>query len=156
MWHKRVTCVYTDFILDKDSLVKFGHLVEGSPEVSSLYTEIENNEMPPGEALSQNDKILINNWITALGGLTERIVYEDVYDQIIENQCLSCHSGATPAGDIPLTTQEELTATVWVGFPEGSLIYDSVVQERMPKDPDPKLTEEQIELLYNWIKGGAL
>lgn len=83
--------------------------------------------------------------------------------QILQAQCLSCHSGQSPRGGLDLTTRER-----FMEGGEAGLIYDSaspaesrllklVTHSEEPGMPfkRPKLAPSQIKILTAWIKAGA-
>jgi mono/diheme cytochrome c family protein len=139
-------------ILDVEKLKASGYVVPGSPGVSRLYTEIASGEMPPSGGLSDAERDLIYRWIVALGTSQKKIFFAEVNSQILVPHCVSCHGAS---GGISLETYAQVRTTLLEGDPLGSLIYDAVVQERMPKNTTP-LSADQKKLLFDWIKGGAL
>jgi mono/diheme cytochrome c family protein len=77
---------------------------------------------------------------------------------ILQSQCVSCHKPPFPDGLIDLTTYKAIRAKsklVVVGDPEKSKLWTSIKSNDMPQKANP-LTALQKQLIYNWIKGGAL
>ncbi len=93
-------------------------------------------------------------------------VFEKQIRPMIVDQCFSCHGGdvKSPMGGLRLNSRAALLkggihgAAIVVGSPESSLLIKAVKHgagvSAMP--PSGKLTTEQIKLLSDWIRNGAV
>jgi len=88
---------------------------------------------------------------------------------ILTQNCISCHNPAKIArsGQLDQTTLDGLLKGGWSGpaivpgKPEESLLIkrvrgDDPAEDTMPPPPNPKLNEEQIKALEQWIRDGAV
>ncbi len=79
----------------------------------------------------------------------------------IRGKCLSCHSGSKPAHHLDLSTYEKIVKNSHLppllvpGKPEDSVLYTSCAKGEMPKGGGAKLTQQELNALYDWIKEGA-
>lgn len=101
-------------------------------------------------------------------GLSEvelRPTYLSIYENILKassarGKCLACHAGPKPAHHLDLSTYEKIVKNnhlpplIVPGKPEKSALYQSCADGKMPKG-GPKLTEQELNALYDWIKEGA-
>ena len=91
----------------------------------------------------------------------ERSVKFDQVSQILSRHCLSCHNEIDREGDFSLQTSDSLMESGYVEAGDRSSHLLSVVgggdgeAATMPKDAEP-LTEQQIDLLSEWIAAGAV
>ena len=101
-----------------------------------------------------------------------QVDYHSSIQPIFNNHCLNCHQYPIRAGALELDTYENLmlgesnNGPVVIPFnPDSSILYrvllrDSVIVPnepiccRMPKDAPP-LSQNTIDLIYNWIEEGA-
>lgn len=74
---------------------------------------------------------------------------------IISAKCSSCHSGASAAGGIDLSTYEKImkSGTVVPGNPDSSSFYLSVARGSMP--PGASLAASDVTRIRDWIASGA-
>jgi uncharacterized membrane protein len=93
-------------------------------------------------------------------------IYADMVQPILQAKCMSCHNSQKAKGELIMETQEMLLK----GGKDGKL-WDSTQNDfgllmqrihlpptskkHMPPDGKPQLTEEEAQILYYWIKGGA-
>src|SRR5215469_10874403 len=79
---------------------------------------------------------------------------------ILKANCAGCHGDSVKMKELNLTTEEsvlkgsESGPVVVPGKPEESLLYKKVRDGSMPMGK-PHLSEQQIETILSWIKGGA-
>ncbi|MBL7761886.1 MAG: chitobiase/beta-hexosaminidase C-terminal domain-containing protein [Chitinophagaceae bacterium] len=101
-----------------------------------------------------------------IAAFEDAIVYKDMVEPILESKCMSCHNSNKAKGELIMETKELLLK----GGKEGKL-WDStkadlgLMMERihlpenekkhMPPAGKPQLTNEEIVVLYSWIKSGA-
>ena len=93
-----------------------------------------------------------------------RVTYEQVRDQVLQPHCALCHGSNPGAGGVNVLALDAMLANTGLIVPGNSLI--SRLSERvspeagsrqMPPQPRfPALTAAEIELVKNWIDGGAL
>ncbi|HUP10702.1 MAG TPA: FN3 associated domain-containing protein [Niastella sp.] len=98
--------------------------------------------------------------------LEDAIVYADMVQPILEVKCNSCHNDQKKKGDLILTS----TAALLKGGKNGAL-WDTTEQnfglllqrihlpesakKHMPPKGKPQLTDDEEQVLYQWIKSGA-
>lgn len=103
--------------------------------------------------------------ITELLEKPEVIVFDDVKRLVIDSSCVSCHnSSSDKRSGVDLSTYEALFGensrkTVVSFDPKVSLFYETLIVEsgtrHMPPRNKPQLSEEQKNLVFQWIKNGA-
>jgi hypothetical protein len=82
---------------------------------------------------------------------------------LLQQRCVSCHHEAKKRGGLDLTVREKMLAggdtgpALVVGAADKSLLIELVTgaDAKMPKQ-GPKLTKEEIDVLRQWIDGGAV
>jgi uncharacterized membrane protein len=137
----------------------------------------------PAPALTQEQLGLLNAWIEAgapqdsgaEGGTPVPAPlepnFESIKSHILEVKCLSCHSPGKPVARIPLVTRDDLLNSpldiVVPGNADESGIILAVTNKnpgkRMPPESDEQgdatgfspLSENEIQILKNWINNGA-
>ncbi len=93
-------------------------------------------------------------------------VYADMVQPILQAKCMSCHNAQKAKGELVMETKELFLK----GGKDGKL-WDSTQNDlgllmqrvhlppqskkHMPPQGKPQLTDEEIEVLYHWIKSGA-
>ncbi len=86
------------------------------------------------------------------------VVLADVTD-IIDRNCISCHSGLTAPAGLDLSTDFCGTVLdgriVAAGNPEASLLYLRMRSTSDPMPPTGRLSEDAVETVWNWISEGA-
>ena len=82
--------------------------------------------------------------------------YSAIYASIFKPQCVRCHSGAKPLGNIDLDSYNAVMAAqiVTPKDPLQSKLYLATFSAEMPPK-GPSLTDEKLTLIYEWIKKGA-
>ncbi|NML40076.1 cytochrome C [Chitinophaga sp. G-6-1-13] len=98
--------------------------------------------------------------------LEKALVYEHLVKPVLEEKCMNCHNAGKAKGGLSMELPQQLLA----GGKSGKLFIPgnpaiSLMMERlhlpaedkkhMPPAGKPQLTEEEVALLYYWIKGGA-
>jgi hypothetical protein len=95
------------------------------------------------------------------------VVFDDVIKPIFENKCFSCHGEGNIKGGLALDNTTALldggkTGPLFVkGNPAISLLIHRIHlpdndKKHMPPKAKSQLTEEEMTLLYAWIRSGAL
>ena len=94
-------------------------------------------------------------------GLPLKATWAAVFDNIIIEKCLECHSPGGNGAKSPLTSWQEIIDSplelVLPGNPEDSGLYLAVTrtdEKRMPSKGAP-LSSEELHAIYQWIKDGA-
>jgi mono/diheme cytochrome c family protein len=77
--------------------------------------------------------------------------YTKVRADILTPHCFICHGG----GNHDFSTYNGLKTVVVAGKPENSQLYLEVNSGAMPRGGQ-KLSTDEIKLIYDWIKAGAL
>lgn len=96
----------------------------------------------------------------------EAYAFQDVVLPVLENKCGSCHSSANKKGNLSLVDTTGLleggkTGPLFIpGSPDSSLLMWRILlpleeKKHMAPRSKPQLTEDEIQLLRTWIKGGA-
>jgi len=78
--------------------------------------------------------------------------YGSIANNILSPACLSCHSDY---GSYTFDSYASVINAVVPGFPSESPLYVAVSSGRMPKI-GPKLSNQQIQAIGDWITAGAL
>jgi uncharacterized membrane protein len=98
--------------------------------------------------------------------LDDAYVYNDMVQPIIEAKCLQCHNSSKSKGDLVMETKELLlkggkdgklwdTSQADLGLLMKRIHLPAEDKDHMPPDGKPQLTDEEVAILYTWIKTGA-
>lgn len=98
--------------------------------------------------------------------LEQAVVFEHLVRPVLEEKCISCHNPSKAKGGLLMEDAKQLmaggkTGKLFIpGDPAASLLMlrlhlPESDKKHMPPAGKPQLTDEEIELLYHWIKGGA-
>jgi hypothetical protein len=162
-----------------------GLIVAGDPKSSKIYTEVESGDMPDGGSpLTAVEVQAIGDWILAGapdGSFTyvqptqppgpatppanppppqppKSATFTEVRAQIFAPLCVRCHAGAHPSGQVDLTSYQNIMANAKKlavpGDASHSLLYTEIDGGSMPLR-GPKLSSALIQLMGDWIAGGA-
>jgi uncharacterized membrane protein len=136
--------------------------------------------MPPGGALSENDRILIRVWIdqgakntvcyippddkTSNGGIPvtksgDPVCFKRDILPVLLSSCgtTGCHDQNSRKEGYVITSYASVMANmVKAGQPNSSRLYTIIANNNMPPSPYAKLTQATKDSIYNWIKNGAL
>ena len=87
------------------------------------------------------------------------VVFKEVVP-ILRTYCFDCHGAAgKPKGEVDVTTVAKLLKSkgppLVAGKPDQSSLYLSVKSGDMPPDGKKGPSEKELQLLYDWIAGGA-
>jgi len=80
---------------------------------------------------------------------------------VFKDKCGVCHGGANAKGGLDLRSAKAAIAggdngeAVKPGDPDNSLLWQEIVEGKMPPKNKPKLTEDEKKLIKEWIAGGA-
>jgi hypothetical protein len=120
-----------------------------------------------GATITHGQNFLLAPVITATPkrtvALEEAIVFNDMVQPILKDKCMSCHNSSKAKGELVMET-----ANLFLKGGKTGPIYDStkadfgLLMERihlaadeekhMPPHGKPQLTEEEITILYQWLK----
>ncbi len=154
-------------LVDYASVMQTGKVKPGDPFDSKLYKVLVKEEPddrmppPPAEALSTEQTELVKKWI--LQGALDNFCQEDCDTTnvtfstsvwpTLETNCVGCHSGATPAGEIPITNYNEVVAIATNGKLLGAIRHETGFSP-MPKN-GAKLIDCKIREIEIWIEDGT-
>lgn len=85
--------------------------------------------------------------------------FDTVIAPLISENCLDCHSGKEPEGELDLSTAEaafrggESGASILPGKVDESLLWEKIDSDEMP--PKHPMTAAEKKLIRNWIEAGA-
>lgn len=80
---------------------------------------------------------------------------------ILQSRCFNCHGGRDIEEGLSFASYETLMAgskngpVIVPGDPDNSLLIQQLLNGKMPKR-GPKLTPAQVQILIDWVLGGAL
>ncbi|MBX3256738.1 MAG: chitobiase/beta-hexosaminidase C-terminal domain-containing protein [Chitinophagaceae bacterium] len=97
----------------------------------------------------------------------EAVIFADIIQPVFERKCISCHGESSKKGDLLLEDVKGMLAggksgPLFIpGQPDTSLMIQRIHlpvndKKRMPPASKPQLTETEIDLLYAWVKAGAV
>ena len=153
-----------------NSIVNTGDIRTGNPGGSDLYEVITETDpdklMPPpssGKSLNAQQIETIRLWIDqgAKNNAcidnsncdTLNVGFSSEIQVILQNNCLGCHSGAVPQGQIDLSTYSNVKIYVDNGKLFGAVNHESGYVA-MPQG-QPKLDDCKILTIKAWINQGA-
>lgn len=146
-----------------NSLTSYNGIIQivsaGNPSNSTLYQDITasgSNAMPPSYKLPQVNIDSIYSWIKngATNGTCSVICDTTLYNfgaqvmPIFNTNCIGCHSGSSPQGNILLDDYTSITAAV-----NNGKLLSSLKNKTMP--PISPLTECKTTVIEKWINSGA-
>ena len=165
--HDKITeeqeIVFTDYA----SIIEHGEIKPFEPEESKLYEIINKTDPddrmppPPADPLNADQKNKIKKWIEqgALNNFCEEdcdttnVTFSGSVWPTIELNCLGCHSGAEPSGNILLTDYNAVVVQANNGRLFGAINHENGFAP-MPKNA-PKLTNCKIDQVKIWIENGT-
>jgi hypothetical protein len=80
---------------------------------------------------------------------------------VFKDKCGGCHGGANAKGGLDLRSAKSTITggdtgeAVKPGDPDNSLLWQQIVEGKMPPKNKPKLTDDEKKLIKEWITGGA-
>ena len=83
--------------------------------------------------------------------ITETIFYTPHVEQIMTNNCISCHSGPAAKAGLDLTTYENVRF-----YAEQSNLIQRMNSANNPMPPSGLLSAEIRQMMDKWVEGGYL
>ena len=138
-----------------------------SSDIYEVLTETDpDKRMPPSPAneLPQEQIQLIATWISqgaedlhcdedATDCDTTAVTFSQIINSILQNNCVGCHSGAAPSGNVDLSSHAGVKSVAEDGRLVGVIIWDPNFPA-MPQDGD-QLSDCDIEKIQAWVAVGA-
>lgn len=155
-------------LISYESIIFTGDVKPGNPGNSELYkkiTETDPNDRmppPPNDPLTSAQISLINTWILqgALNNVclatqcdSVNVTYANPIKDIVQTNCLGCHSGTNPAYGMGMETYSQMVAVANSGRLMGALRHETGYFG-MPKFGN-KLSECKIAQFNKWILDGT-
>ena len=93
-----------------------------------------------------------------------KVTYQDNILPLFRNSCLNCHNPDKKKGGLDISSYSAAMAgsdsqkVIVPGDPDGSVLYRCVMHIDEPKMPQKadKLPQKDLDLIKQWIAGGAL
>src|SRR5882762_3578135 len=93
-----------------------------------------------------------------------KVTYQDNILPLFRNSCLNCHNPDKKKGGLDISSYSAAMAgsdsqkVIIPGDPDGSVLYKLVIHADEPKMPQKadKLPQKDLDLIKQWIAGGAL
>jgi hypothetical protein len=88
------------------------------------------------------------------------LVFKDVFP-VLRKHCTDCHGAGKAQGGVDVTTIAKIMTSksketmLTPGMPDKSRLYTTIIDGEMPKDNKTKLSDKELMLLRDWIRGGA-
>lgn len=157
-------------INDPDSLIAAGQLVAGNPDGSAIYLAAQAGRMPIGSSvLTASELDILRQWILAGAQkpssssqvpapvqLPLMATYASIQSHIITPKCVYCHSASNAKDGVRLDSYAAVKKYISTTSPTRSKIYVVTSSGEMPPRPDTAVTAEELKVLNDWIKAGAL
>ena len=143
-----------------DKVISTGEVKPGNPNGSELYEKISEGEMPPSGPLASTQQQKIYDWIKQGAKNNEcvqacdttNVGYALSIKPIMDNNCMGCHSGSSPAGGISITNYTEVKTLAANGKLLGTIEHKAGFSP-MPKNM-AKLSDCNIAKIKIWINDG--
>ena len=98
--------------------------------------------------------------------IEEAFVFAHLVQPIFESKCMSCHNSSKAKGELVMETRELLlkggksgvlwdTAAADLGLLMHRVHLPLEQKKHMPPQGKPQLTDDEVQILYYWIKSGA-
>ena len=96
----------------------------------------------------------------------DALLYRDLVRPILEDKCMTCHNARKAKGELNMETEASLlkggkNGLLWdktaahLGLLMQRIHLPLAEKEHMPPQGKPQLTEEEMQILFHWIKNGA-
>jgi len=164
--HDRLTEEQEVLLVDYASIIRYGEIRPGDPNDSELFEKITENDsedrMPPSpkDPLTSEQINIIRTWIEqgAKNNFcnedcdTTNVTFSGTIWPLIQTNCLGCHSGNPPSGDIFLTDYASIVVVANSGQLYGAVSH-SPGYEPMPKNA-AQLSDCKVNQIRIWIENG--
>ncbi|TKK69207.1 hypothetical protein FC093_07780 [Ilyomonas limi] len=109
---------------------------------------------------------IIHQEVKQRAALEDAFVYADLVEPILQDKCMGCHNSNKSKGELAMDTKDLLLkggkdGKLWdTTKPDMGLLMTRIhlpeeEKEHMPPAGKPQLTENEMTILYAWIKSGA-
>jgi len=159
--------------LDFTNYSQLSYVAENGSLIGSILHLPPYSPMPQnGPALTDCETSIIQKWIndttfTGSGGFPcdpDTVYFQNTVLPLLQSSCAisGCHDEISHQHGIIMTTYEKIIQTVEINpyEPWDSELYevieDDYQSDRMPPPPSPPFTQEQKDIIYNWILQGSL
>lgn len=88
-------------------------------------------------------------FMSACGGESEGVTYNDEVKTTMSNYCVTCHSGSAPSAGLSLNTYANVKDAV-----ENKGLLDRIQDENEPMPPGGLMPETEIQIIKDWMDGG--
>ncbi len=161
--HNAASAAEGVILTDYKNIISTGGVIAGNPSASELYQQIITNKMPPNNPLTQQQKNLIQTWISQgakYNGCidtvcdTTAVSYSRDIVPILTDKCTGCHGTNSINGNPPvkLDTYTNVLTEVNNGRFLGS-ITGAPNYVKMP--PSGSLSQCELDKIKKWINNGA-
>ena len=143
-----------------DKVMSTGEVKAGNPNGSELYEKIAKGKMPPSGPLASVQQQKIYDWIMQGAKNNEciqkcdttNVTYSGIVKTIMDNNCMGCHTGASPGGGVLITNYAETKSVASNGSLLGTIEHKAGFSP-MPKGMT-KLSDCNISQIKIWINNG--
>ena len=155
------------YLTDVNSLLYYGLVIPGEPQISHLYQLIQTGRMPPNAPLKAAESQAIYDWIysgipnggggsvsTPPTATTLTATFTSINTLILKPKCLGCHNSGNAQGGVSYTSYTSTMSTVIAGNVAGSSLFAAVNSGIMPKN-GTRLSTAEITAISNWISNSA-
>lgn len=134
----------------------------GNPDGSELYEVILENEMPPKNPMSADQKAIIKAWIAggAENGMncssdcdSNVYTYSQAVTPIVTKYCIGCHTYPGASGNLDLSSHSAMKSIGTSGKLMGVLYGNGY--PLMPPGNSQIMTDCEIKQLQKWIQDGC-
>ena len=109
---------------------------------------------------------IIHQEVRQRAALEDAFVYADLVEPILQDKCMGCHNSNKSKGELAMDTKALLLkggkdGKLWdTTKPDMGLLLSRIhlpeeEKEHMPPSGKPQLTDNEMAILYTWIKSGA-
>lgn len=89
----------------------------------------------------------------------DKVYFVNDVQPILNSNCAysGCHDASTHSDGVDLSTYDKIISTgeIEAGEPDKSELYEVIAEGEMPPDPNNPLSNDQKQIIYDWIAQGA-